>query len=164
MKSKKIEIKWAVVFTIITLIWMYFEKSMGWHDDFISKQGSRALWFAVIALALYFLAIADKKKIDFHGKMRWVDGFKSGILISLFVAILTPITQYITHEWISPNYFDHAIKHAVESDMMTQEQAEDNFRFGSYIFQAIINVLVMGVIFSAITAFVFRSKKTKAKA
>jgi len=136
---------------------------MGWHDEYIAKHWNRTLWFGGIVLLLYALAISDKKKNSFQGEMQWIDGFKTGVLISLFVAILTPITQLIIHEWISPNYFDYAIKQAVESDMMTQEQAEDNFHFSSYIFQAIINILVMGVLFSAIIAFILKSKDVKTK-
>jgi len=44
---------------------------------------------------------------------------------------------------------------------MTKEQAEDYFSFNSYVFQAAIGALVMGVVTSAVVAFFVKSKKTK---
>lgn len=162
MNSKKIEIKWAIVFTLIALIWMLFEKSMGWHDELIADHALYTNWFAIIAVLVYIIALRDKRKNAFNGEMRWVDGFKSGVLISIFVAILSPLSQYITHEYISPEYFSNVISFTVEQGEMTQEQAQDYFSLNSYIFKSAIGALVMGVITSAVVAFFVKNKKTKA--
>lgn len=161
MKSKLIEIKWAIIFTVIALLWMMFEKSMGWHDALIAKHSLYTNWFALIAILVYIVALLDKRKNSFNGKMRWMDGFKSGVLISIFVAILSPLSQYITHEIISPNYFENIRNFSIESGEMTKEQAEDYFSFNSYVFQAAIGALVMGVVTSAVVALFVKSKKTK---
>ncbi|MEX2379660.1 MAG: DUF4199 domain-containing protein [Vicingaceae bacterium] len=162
MKNKKIEVKWAIVFTLITLLWMMFEKSMGWHDELIAKHALYTNWFAPLAILIFIVALKDKRKNYFMGEMRWLDGFKSGVLISIFVAILSPLSQYIVHEFITPNYFENIISFTVEKGEMTQEQAEDYFSFKSYIFQSAIGALVMGVITSAIVALFLKTKKTKA--
>ena len=38
MKKYSLEIKWGVIFAISTLVWIYFEKAMGWHDELIAQQ------------------------------------------------------------------------------------------------------------------------------
>ena len=63
MKSKLIEIKWAIIFTIIALLWMMFEKSMGWHDALIAKHALYTNWFGLIAILVYIVALLDKRKI-----------------------------------------------------------------------------------------------------
>lgn len=162
MNNKKIEIKWAIVFTLISILWMMFEKSMGWHDELIADHALYTNWFALIAVLIYIVALLDKRKNYFKGEMRWVDGFKSGVLISIFVAILSPISQYITHEFITPEYFDNIISYSLEQGEMTQEQAEDYFSLDSYIFQSAIGALVMGIVTSAVVALFLKTKKTKA--
>lgn len=140
-----------------------FEKSMGWHDELIAKHALYSNWFAPIAILVYIVALLDKRKNYFKGEMRWIDGFKSGVLISIFVAILSPLSQYIISEYISPQYFDNIIAFTVEQGEMTQEQAEDYFSFNSYIFQSAIGALVMGVVTSAVVALFLKTKKTKGK-
>jgi hypothetical protein len=162
MNNKKIEIKWAIVFTVIALLWMMFEKSMGWHSELIADHALYTNWFALIAILIYIVALMDKRKNHFKGEMRWIDGFKSGVLISIFVAILSPLSQYITHEFITPEYFDNIINYRLEQGEMTQEQAEDYFSLSSYIFQSAIGALVMGIVTSAVVALFLKTKKTKA--
>jgi len=36
MKNYKIEFKWAVIFTLMMLLWMYIEKLAGLHDENIN--------------------------------------------------------------------------------------------------------------------------------
>ena len=38
MKKFIIEAKWAIIFSIALILWMYFEKSMSWHDEKIKHQ------------------------------------------------------------------------------------------------------------------------------
>jgi hypothetical protein len=63
MKSIKIEIKWGVLFILVGLIWMVFEKTMGWHDAYIDKQATYTNFIAPIAIAIYVFALLDKKGI-----------------------------------------------------------------------------------------------------
>ena len=61
MSKFRIEIKWAIIFALATLLWMAFEKSMGWHDVLIEKHAIYTNFFAIIAIAVYVLALLDKR-------------------------------------------------------------------------------------------------------
>ena len=54
MKKFKVEVKWGITFVIAQLIWITFEKFMGWHDEDIDVQGVYSLFFAVIAFLIYY--------------------------------------------------------------------------------------------------------------
>ncbi|MCM4171129.1 DUF4199 domain-containing protein [Arenibacter sp. TNZ] len=153
MSKFRIEIKWAVIFALATLLWMVFEKSMGWHDVLIAKQAIYTNFFAIIAIAVFVLALLDKRKIDFNGKMSWKQGFISGIFLSVIIAVLSPLTQYITNTFITPEYFPNIIKFAVDSGKMSQEAAESYFSLKSYVLQSFFGALTMGIVTSAIVAF-----------
>lgn len=158
MKKFGIEIKWGIIFTLALLLWMFFEKSMGWHDEHIAKHSIYTNFFAIIAIGLYVLALLDKRKNFYDGKISWSQGFISGIVVSVIVALLSPLAQYITSEFITPAYFENVINYAVETGNMTRENAEAYFNLKSYILQSFFMALVMGVVTSAIVAWFVKKK------
>ncbi|TDQ17568.1 uncharacterized protein DUF4199 [Algoriphagus boseongensis] len=158
MKKIRIELKWGVLFVVSGLIWMIFEKSMGWHDVHIDKHATYSMFYAPIAIAIYVLALLDKKRNYYQEKMNYLQGFISGLVITLVVVILSPLSQYITSEFISPDYFSNAIAYAVSSGTLTQEAAESNFNLNSYMVQAVGGAAFMGLITSAVVAIFTRSK------
>ena len=162
MKKFKIEIKWGIIFALITLLWMWLEKSMGLHSENIDKHATLTNIFAVPAILVYVLALLDKRKRYYHDTMSWAQGFTSGLIITVIVTVLTPVNHYIIHTYISPEYFENAIQFAVDSGKMTIQEAENYFNLQSYILQSLLGAVVMGVVTSAIVAiFVRRSKKKK---
>lgn len=158
MKKFTIEIKWAVIFTIAGLLWMFLEKKLGWHDALIAKQPIYTMLFAIIAILIFVLAIKDKKVNFYNNNMDWKQGFLSGCIVSLIVAILSPLSQYITVEFISPNYFENAINNAVLNNKMTLENAKYFFNLKSYLFQAAFGGLSVGIVTSAIIAYFIKTK------
>lgn len=138
---------------------MVLEKSLGWHDELLDQHATYTMFYAPIAIALYVLALRDKKKTDYQGKMTYLQGLISGLLLTLVVVILTPLSQYISHEYISPEYFPNIRKLSVEKGQMTQEEAEMHFSLMSYIQQSLIFAAFMGVLTSAIVAIFTRSKQ-----
>lgn len=158
MKSRSIEIKWGILFGIIGLIWMLLEKSMGLHDENIEKHAIYTNFFGILAIITYVVALLDKRKNHYNGFMSWKQGFVSGLIISIIVTVLTPITQYIVHTFISPDFFTNMQSHAVDTGKMTKEAAEKYFSLGSYILQSAVFALVAGAITAAIVALFVRKK------
>lgn len=152
MNKYQTEIKWAVIFSLATLGWMFLEKTLGWHDEYIGKHAIYTNLFALVAITIYVLALLDKRKTVYNGKMNWKQGFISGIILSVVIAIFSPITQYITANTITPEYFPNAIKHIVESGKMSQETAESYFNLKSYVLQGVFGALSMGIVTAAIVA------------
>lgn len=153
MKKFAIEIKWGIIFTAISLIWMILEEGFGWHDENIAEHAIYTNLFGIVAIIIYVFALLDKRKRFYKGTMTWSQGFISGIVVSVVVAILSPIAQYLTHEFITPNYFENAIRHSVESGSLSQTAAEEYFSLYSYIIQSFFFALVVGVVTSAIVAY-----------
>jgi len=159
MKKYAIEIRWGLIFTGIALLWMVFEKLMGWHGEKIEVHLIYTNFFAIIAIAVFVFALRDKRRY-LGGTMSWMEGFVSGAIISVIVAILSPLSQYIVHTFLSPEYFPNAIAYAVENKGMTQEAAASYFNLQNYIMQSAIGGLVMGLLTSAIVALFVRKKAT----
>ena len=161
MKKFGIEIKWAINFSIITLLWMILEHSLGWHDENIGKHAIYTNFFIIIAIFIYFIAIKDKKDNFYARNMTFRKGFVSGVMLSIFIAILSPIVQYISFKFIAPNFFENIINYTVTHKIQTQIQAEDYFNLKSYTIQGFFGSLSMGVVTSAIIAYFLKSKPIK---
>jgi hypothetical protein len=153
MKKISIEIKWAILFALMTLIWMIVERGIGLHDTHIDKHAVYTNFYAIPAILVYVFALLDKRKNFYHGKMTYVQGLVTGLVITLIVTILSPLTQYITSTFITPEYFQNAIDYGVSSGETTQEAAEAFFNIKNYIVQGLIGAPVMGLITTVIVAF-----------
>ncbi|MFV8226715.1 DUF4199 domain-containing protein [Christiangramia aquimixticola] len=158
MKKFVIEIKWGIIFSIVSLLWMFLEKGLGWHDELIDKHAIYTNFFALVAIAIYVLALLDKRQNFYNCRMTWSQGFVSGIIISIVVAILSPLVQYITHEFITPDYFENIIQHSVEKGALSQDAAEEYFSLYSYIIQSFFFALVVGVVTSALVSLFVKRK------
>ena len=142
-------------------LWMLFEKSIGLHSEHIDKQMYVTNLFAVLAILLMVLALKDKKKNDYKGQMSYKQGLISGSILSVFIAILSPLNPWITANLISPEYFPNAIQYSLDSGhFKSLEEAEAYFNLNNYIVQSAIGALVMSVI-TTIIVMIFVRTKTK---
>jgi len=158
MKKYSIEIKWALIFVVVSLLWMVMEKLVGLHDVHLEKHIIYTNFFAIVAIAVYVFALRDKRNNFYEGKMTWIQGFTSGMIISVIVTFISPLTQVITSEVITPEYFPNVIKLSVQLGKMTQEEAEAYFSLRNYIMQSMIGAIAMGAVTSAIVALFIRKK------
>lgn len=159
MDRYRTEIKWAVIFTLMMLGWLLLERLAGLHDAYLAHHPTYTNLVAIPAVVIYVLALRDKRESFYGGEMTYRQGFVSGAIITGIVALLSPLAQWITHSLITPDYFPNVIRYSVEQGYLTQAEAEANFNLGSYILQAFIGSLVMGLMTTAIVAFFVRSRQ-----
>lgn len=160
MKNIKIEVKWAVLFSIMVLVWMLLEKLSGLHGKYIDYHLYLTNLFAIPAIWIMVLALKDKKRNNYNSHITYVQGLLSGIILSVFIAILSPLTQWITSYVITPEYFPNVIKRSVELGYFSSiEQAADHFNYSNYAIQGAIGALIMGIVTSAISMIFIHTKK-----
>lgn len=159
MNNIKVEIKWALIFSVMVLLWMWLEKLSGLHEEFIGYHLYLTNLFAIPAFIIMALALKDKKKSFYNGQMTYKQGLFSGAILSVFIAALSPLTQWMITYVISPEYFPNVIKHAVELGYSsTTAEAEAYFNFPNYVKQGAIGALIMGVVTSAILMIFIRTR------
>ena len=159
MKNLKIEFKWAIIFTITTLAWIFLEKTLGWHDEKIAHHYWLSMLFLPVAIFMYVLALREKRRRYYNKTMTWMQGFLCGLMVSVFAAALSPLGQYLTHHYITPEYFPNIIDYSVTSELMTLKNANAYFNMNNYMMQTAIGVLVGGAVISAIAAIFIRRKE-----
>lgn len=162
MNKIRIEIKWALIFVAVFLLWMFLEKLVGLHSTHIDKHMYLTNLYAIPAIIIYVLAIKDKKKKYCHGQMTFRQGFIAGLIITVIVTLFSPLTQWVTSTIITPEYFPNVIAYSVETGYYKSlEEAEAYFNLNNYMVQSTIGAFAMGVVTSAIVAFFVRTKSKK---
>ena len=162
MKNIKIEVKWAILFSLMTLLWMVLEKIGGLHGKYIDYHLYLTNLFAIPAIIVMVLALKDKKKHFYNGNMTYKQGLITGIILSVLIALISPLTQWITSYIITPEYFPNVIKRSVELGYYkTTAEAEANFNYINYAKQGAIGALLMGIVTTAIAMIFIRTKNTK---
>ena len=157
MKKFRIEIKWGILFFLSGLAWMALEKYLGWHDRLIEQHATYTLLYAPLAIFIYVVALWEKKRKTYSGRMTFLQGLLSGMVITLVVVLLTPLGQYISHSLISPDYFSNVIQLTVNSGKMTLLEAEAYFNLMNYITQSLLFATVMGLLTTAVVMIFLRS-------
>jgi len=159
MKNVKIEIKWAFIFISALLLWMFLERLVGLHDKHIDKHQYLTMLYSIVAIALYVFALLDKRKNVYNGFMTYKQGFITGLIITVIVTILSPLTQWIISSVITPDYFENVIRYSVETGYHKSiADAEAQFNLKSYIVQSTVGALLMGIVTTAIVAIFTRKK------
>ena len=158
MKKIQIELKWAIIFTIFTLVWWLLEKTLGWHDEKIANHFWLTLLFFPFVILMYVLAIREKRRRHYDKRITWKQAFLSGLLLSVFAAALSPIAQYITHNYITPEFFVNVKESSITHNMMSIESANHFFSLTGYMYRSVISYIVGGSIISALVALFLRRK------
>ncbi|MDM1294611.1 DUF4199 domain-containing protein [Sphingobacterium sp. N143] len=160
MNNINIEIKWAVFFAIMTLVWMLLEKLSGLHGRYIDYHLYLTNLFAIPAIWFMVLALKDKKKNFYNGSMTYKQGLISGIVLSLLIAVLSPLTQWIISNVITPEYFPNVIKRSVELGYyQTTAEAQAHFNYRNYAISSTIFAFVSGVVTTAVVMLFLRTRK-----
>ncbi len=160
MNKIGIELKWAAIITTFTCVWAAMEKSLGYHKDF-SNIIVTAFFYYILLTLLWAVAFIDKKKSLGKGAIwEFKNAFKFGLFLTGLLTILSPIAQYIIYETISPDYFENIIQYQLAKGKQTRESLELIHNLNFTIRQGVMNSLSLGVIFSALYAWVFKTKST----
>lgn len=152
----KTESKWSAILFFTTILWMVFEKMMGWHAEKIAEHANFSIIYDGVFISVFVFAFWDKRRLTSFNSFPWGKGFKFGMLITSFITLLSPLVQTITHELISPDFFSNIIELAVKHNLLTYTEAKNKFNLGNYILENIIGTFALGAICSLVLAFVFK--------
>jgi len=159
MKNFTLEFKWASISTLIAVVWMYFEKTLGYHDTKIGAQLLFTNLFLLLQIPIYVFAMREKKRIIFNNNISWRQSFFSGLILTLLIVMFYPLVQGITYTQLSPEFFHNMINYVVSKNAMDLEAAKLYFTFNNYLSQAAFNNLSVGVVISAAVSYFIQTKK-----
>ncbi|MDH4298999.1 MAG: DUF4199 family protein [Cyclobacteriaceae bacterium] len=87
----KSEIKWGIILFIATLLWVIFEKLIGWHAERISQHARYSIIYDFVFLLVYAIAFREEYRKRPGTLLKWNQGFKFGVGITI---IITGISKF----------------------------------------------------------------------
>ncbi|HLP49822.1 MAG TPA: DUF4199 domain-containing protein [Chitinophagales bacterium] len=165
MNNIRIEIRYAVLISLLMLLWLALEYMVGLHDIYIGWHPV-ITWFALlIPIVCTRLAIREKTEL-LNGKITFKQAFASGFLIAFFAAVLAIPVQVIFHKVINPDFFDTMLAYTVNraeslkmNTLKAREEAKLYFNLTSYIIQSGLSTLIIGTVIALVTASLMKTEK-----
>ena len=151
---KKVEIKYGLIFTAMGFGWIVLEYLLGFHTrykDFQSFVSNLIFFPSVFIMVKGMLA----KRKELGGKMGFGAAFQAGFFITLVVAVLSPLTNWIFFTFINPGFFKEFTALAVEHGKAAEEAAAE-LNLKAYVFRSFISSIIMGTMSSLIIALFVR--------
>ncbi len=87
-----LELKWALLFSLMYLVWMLAERVAGFHDTRLHQQPMVGPLILIPSILIYWLTLRDRKR-SLQGGMTYRQGFISGCVLTVFVVLLGPLNQ-----------------------------------------------------------------------
>jgi hypothetical protein len=153
----KTELKWGVIFSMMGLVWLTMEYLVGLHGKFIAWQAILTNLVAIPSVIIMVLAILEKRRV-LGGSITFKQAFLCGLGVSVVVAALSPLTTFIFHKIINPDYFANVIRYSVETGKATLAEAQAFFNMQSYMLQGVLAALIIGSITSLVIAAMIKKE------
>lgn len=158
MNKIGIELKWAGIITAFTCFWAALEQALGYHKDFSNILITAFIYYIILTF-MWAIAFIDKKKsLGKNTVWEFKSAFKFGLILTGLLTILSPISQYIIYENISPDYFNNIIEYRLAKGRETRESLEDIYNMEVAIRTGVTETLSYSIVFSALYAWVFKTK------
>jgi hypothetical protein len=154
----KIELRYAVLTSLVMLLWLIIEYTVGLQDTYIALQPYVSIIMAtLIPVVTYRLALIDKLEQNF-GKLTFGQAFGSGLLITIFSGLLLIPIQIGFHKLINPDFFETLILYTSTHSNRRVEEVAMFINLKSYIAATVGISLVIGTVVSLILAFRMRTE------
>ena len=160
------ELRSAFYITALTFIWLMLEYLVGLHDKYIEYHSVVTMFAILIPVVFAYLGMKRKRDVDYDGLVTFGLMFRTGIIITIFTALMMIPLQFAFHYLINPAFFDnmihHSVEHAIANEQNPQKAFEDArayFNIRSYVMQTVVGTLILGTILSVIYSFILSRKK-----
>jgi hypothetical protein len=156
----KNEFKWAVVMSVVLLAWLTVLKFLGLQEpEKIDLFVFVVNIYYLLLFGLYLLAIRERKNTQ-RGYISRRDAFLTGLLVTLFLVVLSPLNMAIFYYLINPSFFAVMIEFNVSNGVAAQI-AESDYNLSNYIFTSMLMNFVAGGVFSALGALLLQKIPNK---
>jgi hypothetical protein len=165
MKSTTaLEIKYALLISVFTLIWIAFEQLLGLQDEYVEWHKIVTNFSLIIPIIGIWLALKDFKMAKIS-KYNFQKGFGIGFRITILNTILIIPIIYIFYTFINPEWpntmMNKAKMEALEKGLdpiKAIEEARLYFSLKYYLIQSVVGTLIFGTLISSVIAFMIKNR------
>ena|SRR2546428_4851193 len=161
----KLEIRWGIIISVLSFIWLCLEYGLGLHTRHLDMLPYVTIFSILIPIACLWFAIKQKRNIVNRGSITFGDAFKTGAIISLIAAVFSLLSILLYFKVINPNFTSFMIEH-MKADaakngtniLEAETNARHYFSLSNYMIQSFFSTLLIGVVISLIIAASIKKK------
>ncbi len=164
-KTFYLELKYALLISVFTLLWIVFEQLIGLQDEYVEWHAIVTNFSLLIPAIGIYLAINDYKLARIS-KYSFEKGFGIGFRITLMNCVLIVPIIYLFYVVINPDWLQFMVKRAQilalennEDPISAMEKARTYFGFKYYLIQNVIGTFIFGTLISSINAFIHKNRR-----
>lgn len=162
MKKVMTEVKWAFIYIAMTFAWALIGKILGFHGRSVESNVYFNSLIIIPSVVIYILALKEKKRVYYKNSMGFKQGFLSGLILTLLITILGPLTLVFTNI-ISPDFFYNLNNYVVMHNIMSEAEAKHEYNLIAFIIQGLIAAPAFGILYTLIIVAVLTRKKVAIK-
>jgi len=152
----KTEIKFAFLYVIASFIWSCLEYLTGLESTHINLHPYFVTPFYVLLTAVIYVLAIREKRANHGGSISFSKALVTGIILSVFILALNPISFYVFNRFINPNFFKDFGEYKVRTGNMTKDAAEAYYNFYNLLIRGSIYRLVMGIVATLLTSWLIK--------
>ncbi len=147
----------AISYFFIFIIWKACEKLIGLHDNNINLYPFISD-LIIIPLILLYSTGFKKYRIGLGGKITFINGIGFGLMATLFIVALTPVSVWIFDQFINPNFYASMIQYQIKNHVSTLEIAKQSFNHENFKQSCILGNTVTGTLLTVVLAIISSKK------
>jgi hypothetical protein len=147
----------AISYFFIFIIWKACEKLIGLHDNNINLYPFISD-LIIIPLILLYSTGFKKYRIGLGGKITFINGIGFGLMATLFIVALTPVSVWIFDQFINPNFYASMIQYQIKNHVSTLEIAQQSFNHENFKQSCILGNAVTGTLLTVVLAIISSKK------
>jgi hypothetical protein len=157
----KTEIKFAILYVVASFLWSCIEYFTGLESTHINLHPYFVTPFYVLLTAvIYILALREKRAI-LGGKVTFGKAFATGIILSVFILVLNPVSFYLFNTFINPGFFKDFALYKIQTENMTRAAADAYYNFNNLLIRGSLYRLVMGIVATILISSFIKKNVTK---
>ncbi|MBN9351153.1 MAG: DUF4199 domain-containing protein [Chitinophagaceae bacterium] len=159
----KIEIKWAVYYSLFLIFYGIVAQISGLHDKYLSEEQNISLLLIIPAVLTYIFCLLDERKHSETGDLNYIQSLLGLVRLSIIILILTPLVLFISYNIVSPDYFKNQINYSVSNKILSLGDAQKVFTYWRYVLNSMGFQFITGIMYSAfVPLFIKTFSKLKA--
>ncbi|MBI1225727.1 MAG: DUF4199 family protein [Bacteroidetes bacterium] len=143
----RIETKWAIIPTVVILIWMLVAQALGLFtvEKFPTTQLIGIVISTLTFAVTYFMVTKEKRDHDYNGVMSWSEGFWTAARMTLIYIPISCFVFYLYIQYMNPGY-----KAFIASDNFVKDPVN------TYLMGNLVSSFVFGGLFCLIFPLITR--------
>jgi hypothetical protein len=154
--KRVVELRYAVLTSLATLLWLIVEFVVGFQDKYISVYPYITLLSLAVPVLCYRQAFREKRE-NLGSNFTLGKALFAGFLLALLTSVFSIPVEIFFLQLINPDFMADMIRYAAIHSKQTEEAVAVYINLQSLVMETIIFTFITSIIIASVLAFRYRT-------